>query len=127
MRRVVTFAMVLAGTFTAFGGIAPSWVPGESRECDAVDREAGLKQSSLAGTHSRCLGWPVYRLDRDPTQCVRYDQHAVYLGRPATNQQCPAHLIGRTTRSACRPAPAQRPGGRRDRQAAQGRRRGAGR
>ena len=26
---------------------------------------------------------PVYRLDRDPTRCVRYDRHAVHLGRPA--------------------------------------------
>ncbi|HZC64337.1 MAG TPA: glycoside hydrolase domain-containing protein, partial [Streptosporangiaceae bacterium] len=40
--------------------------------------------------------WPVYRLDRDPSRCVRYDRHAVYLGRPGANQQCPAHLVGRT-------------------------------
>jgi hypothetical protein len=38
----------------------------------------------------------VYRLDRDPSRCVRYDHHAVYLGRPGPNQQCPAHLVGRT-------------------------------
>jgi hypothetical protein len=38
----------------------------------------------------------VYRLDRDPSRCVRYDQHAVYLGQPGANQQCPAHLVGRT-------------------------------
>ena len=41
-------------------------------------------------------GWPVYRLARDPGQCVRYDQHAVYLGQPGADQQCPAHLVGRT-------------------------------
>jgi hypothetical protein len=41
-------------------------------------------------------GWPVYRLDRDPGRCVRYDQHAVYLGRPGADQQCPAHVVGRT-------------------------------
>jgi hypothetical protein len=41
-------------------------------------------------------GWPVYRLDRDPSRCVRYDRHAVYLGTPGANQQCPAHLVGRT-------------------------------
>ena len=40
--------------------------------------------------------WPVYRLDRDPSRCVRYDRHAVYLGRPGANQLCPAHLVGRT-------------------------------
>jgi hypothetical protein len=40
--------------------------------------------------------WPVYRLDTDPARCVRYDIHAVYLGAPGTDQQCPAGLIGRT-------------------------------
>ena len=40
--------------------------------------------------------WPVYRLARDPGRCVRYDRHAVYLGQPGANQQCPAHLVGRT-------------------------------
>ncbi len=39
--------------------------------------------------------WPVYRLARDPSRCVRYDQNAVYLGQPGANQQCPAHLAGR--------------------------------
>ena len=41
-------------------------------------------------------GWPVYRLDQHPTTCVRYDVHAVYLGTPGVNMQCPAGLVGRT-------------------------------
>jgi Domain of unknown function (DUF1906) len=40
--------------------------------------------------------WPVYRLDQYPTTCVRYDVHAVYLGTPGVNMQCPAGLVGRT-------------------------------
>src|ERR1700761_4731372 len=40
--------------------------------------------------------WPVYRLDQHPTTCVRYDVHAVYLGTPGANMQCPAGLAGRT-------------------------------
>ena len=40
--------------------------------------------------------WPVYRLDQHPTTCVRYDVHAVYLGTPGANMQCPAGLVGRT-------------------------------
>ncbi|HEY9475618.1 MAG TPA: glycoside hydrolase domain-containing protein [Mycobacteriales bacterium] len=40
--------------------------------------------------------WPVYDLSKDPTRCVRFDQHAVYLGTPGTDQRCPAHLVGRT-------------------------------
>src|SRR6266699_3800606 len=41
-------------------------------------------------------GWPVYRLAARPHQCVRYDRHAVYLGKPGSDQRCPAHLVGRT-------------------------------
>jgi glycoside hydrolase-like protein len=40
-------------------------------------------------------GWPVYSLTADPSRCVRFDRHAVYLGQPGASQQCPAHLVGR--------------------------------
>src|SRR6266567_7239164 len=39
--------------------------------------------------------WPVYNLNKDPRQCVRYDVHAVYLGTPGPDQNCPANLVGR--------------------------------
>jgi Domain of unknown function (DUF1906) len=39
--------------------------------------------------------WPVYYLNQDPSQCVRYDQNAVYVGTPGPAQDCPAGLIGR--------------------------------
>ena len=98
MRRVVTFALVLAGIFMAFGGIAPSRVRGEAAAIPArLTGITGLKQVQFGGYTFRVPGRPVYRLDRDPTQCVRYDRHAVYLGRPGDDQHCPAHLIGRTT------------------------------
>ena len=29
--------------------------------------------------------WPVYDLAADPTTCVRFDQHAVYLGHPGAD------------------------------------------
>ncbi|MGA2927765.1 MAG: glycoside hydrolase domain-containing protein [Solirubrobacteraceae bacterium] len=40
--------------------------------------------------------WPVYRLWLEPTVCVRFNRHAVYLGRPGPVQRCPAHTAGRT-------------------------------
>jgi hypothetical protein len=40
--------------------------------------------------------WPVYNLAADPTACVRFDRHAVYLGQPSSRQRCPAHAVGRT-------------------------------
>ena len=39
--------------------------------------------------------WQVFHLDADPSQCVRYDINAVYLGNPGANQNCPSNLIGR--------------------------------
>ncbi len=39
--------------------------------------------------------WPVYRLSEHPGTCVRLDRRAVYLGTPATNQRCPAEVLGR--------------------------------
>ncbi len=64
--------------------------------------------------------WPVYRLGEHPRMCVRLDRRAVYLGRPGTNQRCPAEVLGRRRailvepRSAARssrsalPSPARR-------------------
>jgi hypothetical protein len=40
-------------------------------------------------------GWPVYRLAQRPQMCVRLDRRAVYLGRPGTQQRCPAGVVGR--------------------------------
>jgi hypothetical protein len=40
--------------------------------------------------------WPVIDLDADPTRCLRLDVKAVYLGRPGSQQDCPAHKVGRT-------------------------------
>jgi hypothetical protein len=39
--------------------------------------------------------WPVYDLTKNPRQCVRYDVHAVYLGTPGTDPDCPPNLVGR--------------------------------
>lgn len=38
----------------------------------------------------------MFRLVSDPSACVRFDRHAVYLGRPGPQQRCPAHAVGRT-------------------------------
>lgn len=41
--------------------------------------------------------WQIIDLTAHPTACVRFDVHAVYLGRPGTEQQCPARGAGRRT------------------------------
>ena len=41
-------------------------------------------------------GWPVFRLADAPGTCVRFNRHAVYLGRPTARQVCAAQPAGRT-------------------------------
>ena len=38
--------------------------------------------------------WPVYDLAADPSICVRFDVHAVYLGHPGADMECPATIFG---------------------------------
>jgi hypothetical protein len=40
--------------------------------------------------------WPVISNAQHPGSCVRFDLHAVYLGVPGANQNCPSWLIGTT-------------------------------
>ena len=104
MRRVITFALVMALTYAGLGVFAPAQrSPGTgiagttAARLTAQAGRPGFKVVRYAGYTIRVpAGWPVYRLDRDPSRCVRYDRHAVYLGTPGANQQCPAHLVGRT-------------------------------
>ena len=42
------------------------------------------------------VGWPVFNVARQPQTCVRFDLHAVYLGTPGANQDCPSWLLGAT-------------------------------
>jgi glycoside hydrolase-like protein len=56
-------------------------------------------------------GWPVFNLAADPTVCVRFDRHAVYLGQPSSRQRCPAHAVGRTEAILVEPLAAHSAGG----------------
>jgi len=41
--------------------------------------------------------WQVIDLTAHPTTCVRFDVHAVYLGHPGADEDCPARGVGRHT------------------------------
>lgn len=58
--------------------------------------------------------WPVYDLAADPTRCVLFDQHAVYLGTPGVDQQCPTRAYGRTEALLIQPEAASVPAGARE-------------
>ena len=55
--------------------------------------------------------WPVYDLAADPTRCVLFNQHAVYLGNPGADQQCPPRAYGRTEAVLLQPEQATIPAG----------------
>src|SRR5438445_12154607 len=40
--------------------------------------------------------WPVVDLTADPSSCVRFDVHAVYLGAQGLQPSCPPGAVGRT-------------------------------
>ena len=72
---------VSAGNATAPGRRAPT-AP-RPRSC------------ATATSSSRCpADWPIYDLEADPSTCVRFDVHAVYLGHPGADMRCPASVSG---------------------------------
>ena len=53
--------------------------------------------------------WPVYNLATDPSKCVLFSTHAVYLGTPGSGQDCPASAIGHTEALLIQPISSARP------------------
>ncbi|MFF0475410.1 glycoside hydrolase domain-containing protein [Streptomyces sp. NPDC004284] len=48
--------------------------------------------------------WSVVDLKADPTACVRFDRHVLYLGTPGTEQNCPSGITGKTDALLAQPA-----------------------
>jgi hypothetical protein len=66
----------------------------------------GFKQISYLGHQfSVPQAWPVVNLAAHPHACVRFDQHAVYLGTPGAEEDCPGHAVGRTGALLVQPTP----------------------
>jgi glycoside hydrolase-like protein len=51
--------------------------------------------------------WPVYRLSSDPSRCVLFNKHAVYLGVPGADQSCPSSALGKTEALLVQPLTSQ--------------------
>src|SRR5262249_16785024 len=86
-------------TSTTATSVPPSTTvpPATSPPASTTRPTSGLKAIEYAGLRFQVpQEWPVYDLGKDPTRCVRFDQHAVYLGHAGANQDCPAQLVGRT-------------------------------
>jgi hypothetical protein len=70
-----------------------------STELHAADGSVnafGLRTVDYQGVEFEVPGdWPVYDLATDPSTCVRFDVHAVYLGHPGADMVCPSGILGR--------------------------------
>jgi len=86
---------VLAGTSPASAGTAGR--SGSSPNASGAVAAAGRLKTVQYDGYSIAVpsSWPVFDLDTDPAQCVRYDINAVYLGSPGADQNCLPHLVGR--------------------------------
>src|ERR1700733_6490629 len=82
-------ALVLVAVFTATAEASPRGGRAATATATKTVRYHGYR---LVVPRS----WPVFNLATDPTVCVRFNRHAVYLGRPGSRQRCPAHAVGRT-------------------------------
>jgi hypothetical protein len=108
MRRVIAVVIV-----TGLGILAVTAMP--ARDAESAPLAEGTPGGSVPATKAVVydglevtvpVAWPVYRLAQSPATCVRYDVHAVYLGVPGVNQQCPSDLVGRTETVSIIPATA---------------------
>ncbi len=67
----------------------------------------GLRRVSYRGyTFAVPHGWAVIDERARPTACVRFDQHAIYLGSVSPREFCPSWLIGTTEAMLVQPGPA---------------------
>jgi hypothetical protein len=51
-------------------------------------------------------GWPVIHVAQTSRTCVNFDRHAIYLGSPGLNQNCPSGLLGTTEAVLVQPSSA---------------------
>jgi hypothetical protein len=98
LARGALLAAVSAALFAAGAGTAGA-APGTATQSVAY----------LGHVFTVPVSWSVVDLDRQPGACVRFDRHAIYLGTPSADQQCPAQVSGRTEALLVGPAAGSAP------------------
>lgn len=123
LRRITSAAVVGAALLAAFGcggsGNDAGVSSGTARDrvitpaADVSSRSpvsaSGLRTVTYRGVQFVVPGdWPVYDLAADPSTCVRFDVHAVYLGHPGADMNCPAGLVGHADAVLVQPTDGER-------------------
>jgi hypothetical protein len=90
-------AGVLTAVLLGVLGTAPAMAAPTVGRARAGTTPAATRTVTYSGYRVRVpASWPVYDLAADPSQCVLFNRHAVYLGTPGGDQRCPARAFGRT-------------------------------
>jgi hypothetical protein len=89
--RMARWTLTAAAAATMIGLASPVALAAPSAPAGNV------KTVSYLGYSFRVpAGWPVVQVGRTSTTCVNFDRHAIYLGDPGVNQDCPSGLLGTT-------------------------------
>ena len=105
-RRIVSVGIVAAALLVVAGcggggndasvRSGPGRSHSEVQAADGAVNAFGLRTVVYQGVAFEVPGdWPVYDLAADPSTCVRFDVHAVYLGHPGADMVCPSGILGR--------------------------------
>jgi hypothetical protein len=88
MRRNMFLAGLLTASVSFLGGVGGT-SPAAAKALERVVDFHGYRVVVPAS-------WPVFDLSSDPSACVRFNRHALYLGNPSVDERCPARAVGRT-------------------------------
>jgi hypothetical protein len=93
---VVALAIAAYGCGTSDSSVSTR-VRGKESQVHVAQAAGGLQTVQYQGVAFDVpADWAVYDLATDPTMCVRFDVHAVYLGTPSPDMTCPAGRVGST-------------------------------
>jgi hypothetical protein len=101
-RRLAVIGAVAVLALAAYGcGSSDSSVStgirGKQSQVHVAQAAGGLQTVDYQGiAFDVPADWTVYDLATNPTMCVRFDVHAVYLGTPSPQMTCPAGRVGST-------------------------------
>ena len=100
-RSTVAAALVIGALSAALCAAAPDAAStrfASASAAAAADSPLHEKTVSYLGRDFPVpYSWQVIDLTAYPATCVRFDMHAVYLGHPGADQNCPARGVGRRT------------------------------
>ena len=98
-RSTVAAVLVIGVLAAALSAATPNTAPSRFTPVNAAANGPLHEKtvSYLGRSFPVPYSWQVIDLGARPTTCVRFDMHAVYLGHPGADEDCPARGVGRHT------------------------------